>query len=165
QLTARSLSAGGDLRDDQIVWTSSAPSVARVTRDGMLEGRAAGRATLTAAVGSVRATTPVEVKSAMPVLLTIEPAAPKVRQGDVVRFVALAKDKNGKTISGLTPNWSFSPGRGEVYPDGGFVGYDPGVYTVTATLGNRSAVAAVQVTPRDVRRPARVVGKSIRKAF
>jgi len=165
QLTARSLSAGGDLRDDQIVWTSSAPSVAHVTRDGMLEGRAAGRATLTAAVGSVRATTPVAVKSAMPVSLTIEPAAPKVRQGDVVRFVAVAKDKNGKTISGLTPSWSLSPGRGEVYADGGFVGYDPGVYTVTATLGNRSAVAAVQVTPRDVRRPATVVGKSIRKAF
>ena len=38
-------------------WTSSAPGTARVTRGGMLEARGPGKATLTAAVGGVRATT------------------------------------------------------------------------------------------------------------
>jgi hypothetical protein len=165
QLTARAVSAGGDLREDAVAWTSSAPSIARVSRDGMLEGRAAGRATLTATVGAVRATAPVEVTASSPTSLAIEPAAPKVRQGDVVRFTAVAKDKSGKAISGLTPSWSFSPGRGQIDPDGAFVAYDPGTYTITATLGNRSALAAVTATPRDVRRPATIVGKTVRKAF
>ena len=35
QLTARAVSAGGDLREDAVAWTSSAPSIARVSRDGM----------------------------------------------------------------------------------------------------------------------------------
>jgi hypothetical protein len=165
QLTAQVLTASGDVRDDPAVWTSSAPAVVRVSRDGMLEARGAGRATLTATLGSVRATAPVEVKSAAPASLAIEPAAPKVRQGDVVKFAAVARDGAGKTIPGLTPAWSFSPGKGQIDADGGFVAYDPGTYTVTATLGNRSAVAAVTVRPREVRRPATIVGKSVRKAF
>jgi hypothetical protein len=165
QLAARVLTATGDARDDAITWTSSAPAVARVGRDGMVEARGAGRATLIATGGSVRATTAVDVKSAAPASLAIEPAAPRVRQGDVVRFSAIARDGSGKSMPGLTPTWSFSPGKGEIDPDGGFVAYEPGTYTVTATLGNRSAVAPVAVSTRDVRRPATIVGKAVRKAF
>ena len=39
QLAARVLSADGDARGDAVTWTSSAPAVARVSRDGMLEAR------------------------------------------------------------------------------------------------------------------------------
>ncbi len=165
QLQAQVFSRGGDLRDDAVAWTSSAPAVARVSRDGMLEARAAGRAMLTAAVGSVHAAVPVEVRATAPASVAIEPAAPRVRQGDVVRFTLVARDARGKSIPGLTPSWSFSPGKGEIDPDGVFVAYEPGTYTVTATLGNRSAVTSVTVGLREVRRPATVVGKAVRKAF
>ena len=165
QLAARVLTATGDARDDAITWTSSAPAVAPVSRDGMVEARGAGRATLIVTGGGLRATTAVDVKSAAPASLAIEPAAPRVRQGDVVRFSAIARDGSGKSMPGLTPTWSFSPGKGEIDPDGAFVAYEPGTYTVTATLGNRSAVAPVTVSTRDVRRPATIVGKAVRKAF
>jgi hypothetical protein len=45
------------------------------------------------------------------------------------------------------------------------VGYEAGSYTVTATLGVRTAEAAVTLAPRDVRRPATVVGRLARTAF
>jgi len=45
------------------------------------------------------------------------------------------------------------------------VGNVQGGYTVTASLGVRTAEAAVTLAPRDVRRPAQVVGRLPRKDF
>ncbi|MBA3497684.1 MAG: hypothetical protein H0T86_11315, partial [Gemmatimonadales bacterium] len=87
------------------------------------------------------------------------------RQGDVVRFSAAASDAAGRGILGLAPAWSFGPGDGHIGGDGTFVAYEPGVYTVTAALGGRSATATVSVKRRGVRRPATVVGSVVRKAF
>jgi len=103
QLGAEVLSAGGDERDDPVVWSSSAPAVARVTREGVLEARGPGRATVTAASGAVRGTTAVAVTTAVPASVAIEPAAPKVRQGDVIRFSVMAKDAAGAAIPGVMP--------------------------------------------------------------
>src|SRR6185369_9479035 len=158
-LAARVLSAEGDARADTVRWTSSAPGTARVTRAGVLEARGPGRATLTATVGAagaggVRATTVVAVTAAAPASLTIEPAGASVKQGDVVRFRAVAKDARGGTIDGVSPSWSFGPGQGEIDADGGFVAYEPGSYSVTATLAGRSASAPVTVARREVRRTA-----------
>jgi hypothetical protein len=46
-----------------------------------------------------------------------------------------------------------------------FVGYERGTYTVIANLGDRSAQAVVNLVPRDVRRPAEVVGRLPRTRF
>ncbi len=164
QLAARVLSAEGDARGDAITWSSSAPSVARVNRDGLLEARAGGRATIRASAGGLRAELPVDVGEA-PASITLAPSTTKVRQGDVVRFTATAHGAGNRTIAGLTPSWSFGPGEGHIDDDGTFVAYEPGTYTVTAALGNRSATAEVTVARREARRPATVVGAVVRKAF
>ena len=164
-LTAVVRSAEGDVRPDTVRWTSSAPGTARMARGGMLEARGPGKATLTAATGGVRATTVVEVAPAAPASLAIEPADAHAKQGDVVRFRVVAKDAGGKPIAGVTPAWSFGPGQGAIDADGGFVAYQPGSYSVTATLGGRSASAPVTVTRRAIHRSARIVGSVIRKTF
>ena len=87
------------------------------------------------------------------------------RQGDVIRFQAVARDAQGKEIAGLTPQWTMSPGQGSIDANGGFVGYEAGTYTVTASYGNRSNDATVTLVPRDVRRPATVVGRLPRTRF
>jgi hypothetical protein len=163
-LTALVRSAEGDVRSDSVRWSSSAPGTARVVR-GLLEARGPGKATLTAAAGAVRSTTVVEVASAAPASLAIEPAEARVKQGDVFRFRVVAKDAAGKAIDGVTPAWSFGPGQGEIDADGGFVAYEPGGYSVTATLAGRSASAPVTVARRAVHRSARIVGAVIRKTF
>jgi len=164
-LKVRVLSAEGDVRSDSVRWTSSAPATARVGRSGMLEARGPGKATLTASVGAVRASTAVEVTSAASASLSIEPADARAKQGDVVRFRAVAKDRAGKTIAGVTPSWSFGPGQGEIDDDGAFVAYEPGNYTVTATLAGHSASAPVTVSRRDIRRSPMVVSSVIRKTY
>ena len=158
-------SATGDVRtDDRVVWTSSAPSVVRTSQDGTLTGVSPGTATITAAIGAAREQFPVEVIAANVRSLTISPASSQVRAGDVVRFTLSATDASGRTISGLTPTWLFAPGDGLIGQDGRFVAYRPRTYTVSASLGQRAATATVTAAPRDVRRPATILGSVVRSA-
>ncbi len=156
--------AFGDSTGGTVVWTSSAPGVASIGPAGILAGSASGNATITAMAGRARAAFAVAVVPT-PASITVTPDNSTVRTGDVVRFTAVAKDRAGRVIDGVTPTWSFSPGHGELGDDGVFVGYQGGQYLVTGSLGNQSAAAAVTVTPRDVRRKTTVVGQIVRTKF
>jgi hypothetical protein len=164
-LTGTVFSAADDQRPDRITWRSSAPNVARVTSDGRLTAVTAGRATITATSGSASATLPITVIVSTISSLTISPAAGTGRTGDVMRFSVSAKDEAGRTISGLTPTWTFAPGQGMIEQDGAFVGYEARPYTVMASIGNRVAQASVVLGHRDVRRAATVVGRLPRTRF
>ena len=164
-LTGTVFSAAGDQRTDRLSWRSSAPNVARVSSDGRLTAVAAGRATITASAGQASATLPVTVVAGSIASLAISPTTVAARTGDVLRFTVTAKDASGKTIDGLTPTWTFSPGHGMIEQDGAFVGYEARPYTVMASIGNRVTQATVTLTHRDVRRPATVVGRLPRTRF
>jgi hypothetical protein len=158
-------SAVNDRRTDQPRWSSSASGIVKVAPDGMLTAVSPGTATLTATAGSATWSRKVTVVGTAIGSLEVTPGSTTGRTGDVIRFTLVARDKAGRAIEGLTPTWSFSPGQGVISEDGGFVGYDQGSYTVTASLGNRTADAAVTLAPRDVRRPAQVVGRLPRTLF
>ena len=164
-LTGTSFSAAGDQREDKLSWRTSAPNVARVTSDGRLTAVAPGRTTLTATAGQASGTLTVNVVANTITSLEITPAAAAARTGDVMRFKVLAKDAQGRTIDGLTPTWTFSPGQGLIEQDGAFVGYEARPYTVMATVGNRVAQAAVTLSHRDARRQATVLGRLPRTRF
>lgn len=165
RLTAEVTSAIGDRREDRVAWTSSNPAVVRVNEVGMVTAIAAGRANITARSGAVERTHAVQVLATTVASLDVAPGVTDARTGDVIRFAAEAKDARGQAIAGLTPVWSISPGHGMIDEDGAFVGYEPGSYTVTASLGNRTAEAVVTLAPRDVRRPLTVVGRLPRTRF
>lgn len=165
RLTAEVTSAMGDRRDDRVQWSSSNPRVLSVNEVGLVTAVAAGRASVTARIGTVERTLEMQVLASAVASLTVEPGVTDARTGDVLRFRAVAKDAQGREITGVTPVWSFSPGQGMLDADGSFVGYEPGSYTVTASLGNRSADAVVTLTARGVRRPLTVVGRLPRTRF
>ncbi len=165
RLTATAFSKDGDRRDDRPSWRSSSPGVARVDGNGVVAGVAAGRATLTATVGSVVERMVVEVVANTIRTVDINPRDVTARQGDVTRFTVRALDAAGKEIAGLTPTWSFSPGQGMLDQDGRFVGYETGEYLVTASFGRSSAQVPVTLDPRNVRRPVQVVGRVPRTLF
>lgn len=165
RLDASAFSAAGDKRTERVQWTSSAPAIATITGDGLLTAVAPGRATLTARSGSASATVQAEVIGARIARLDLSPASHEGRTGDVVRFTATARDAAGREIAGLSPTFSFAPGAGLLDQDGAFVGYEPGSYTITASLGAVSASAVVTLVRRDVRRPATVVGRLPRMQF
>lgn len=165
RLSGEVYSALDDRRNDKVTWSSSNARVVTVNAVGMATAVAAGRATITASVGAVRQTLAVEVLSSTVASLSVTPGITDARTGDVIRFTAVAKDASGRDITGLTPVWSFNPGQGMIDADGAFVGYDAGEYTVTASLGNRTAEGVITLAPRDVRRPLTVVGRLPRTRF
>jgi hypothetical protein len=165
RLEGQAYSKVGDVRTDAVAWRSSAPAIARVSNDGVLTAVAPGRATITASVQGASEAVPVQVVANTVASIVITPARSEAKEGDVVRFTAVARDRAGRPIAGLTPQWSFSPGNGQMDADGAFVGYEPGAYLVTARLGNRTADAPVTLAARDVRRPATVVGRLPRSRF
>ena len=155
-----------DRRESDVVqWSSSAPAVARVDADGIVTALKPGTATLTAADAPASATATVTVVANTIASVELSPRTQHARTGDVVRFGATPRDVAGKAIASLSPTWSFSPGRGQIDPDGAFVAYEPGTYVVTASFGTRAADAVLTVDARDVRRPVRVVGRLPRTTF
>jgi hypothetical protein len=150
---------------DVLRWTSSAPAVARVDEHGIVTAVSAGRAVIRASDDPASATAALTVVANTVASVELVPRQQIVRTGDVVRLGATPRDARGSAIAGLSPAWSVSPGRGQLDPDGAFVAYEPGTYVLTASYGPRSADALVEVQPRDVRRPVRVVGRVARTAF
>ncbi len=165
RLSARAFSAAGDKRADRVTWKSSNPSVVAVNSAGLVTAVSAGTASVVASVGSVSKQLPVQVVGGSIGSLSLSPNTVEGRTGEVIRFAVQAKDAGGKSIAGLTPTWSFSPGHGLMEDDGAFVGYEAGEYTVTASFGTRSVDATVHLVERDVRRPLTLVGRLPRTRF
>jgi hypothetical protein len=151
--------AKGDSREDQIRWSSSAPAIVEVSRDGRVTAGAAGRAVVTATAGTAAAKLAIQVIPNTVRRLEISGGAAEARSGDVLRFRAVARDASGREIPGLTPTWALAPGDGQIEQDGSFVAYRPGTYVVSTSLGSQSAEASIRVRARDVRRATTVVGR------
>jgi len=147
-LVATAFSKHGDPRSEQATFTSSNPRVASVSADGVLRAVAPGRATVTVAAGSAQEKLALQVVPGPIGRVTIEPAAASVRTGDVVRFTTTPKD--------VAVAWSLGAGGAAaaavIDHSGAFVAEQPGVYTVRATIGTRSAEAVIRVEQRRVTR-------------
>lgn len=165
-LAAEAYSAVGDLRaGDRMVWLVGASGPLTVTGEGLVTAVAPGTTAVSAVSGGIRAESEITVVPNTIASVELVRSVEAPRQGDVVRFRAVARDAAGREITGLTPTWSFSPGGGRIDPDGAFVGYEARSYTVSASFGTRSADAVITLAPRDVRRPATVVGRLPRTQF
>jgi len=70
-----SLSVVGAAEDETVSWSSSAPSIVAVNRRGMIMGRKAGRAAITATVGTVRITRTITVRATSDSPETVRPPA------------------------------------------------------------------------------------------
>lgn len=165
RLDAVGYSARGDRSPDTPTWSSSAPTVAAVRAGGFVTAAAVGTAELTVRSGTAEARVAVQVVPNTIASVELTPDLPAGRQGDVIRFRAIARDARGTVIEGLVPAWSISPGAGVITDEGAFVGHAPGQYVVSASFGPRGAETLVTLAPRDVRRPATVVGRLPRTRF
>jgi len=104
---------------------------------------------------------PIQVVANTIARLSLEPASPSVRTGDVVRFTVNARNSAGHAVTGFPVRWAVAGtgGVAQIDPEGGFVAETPGLYTITATLGSLSTDAVVKVEPRRVTRGVEVVGR------
>src|SRR5256885_38014 len=166
----RGYSRHGDRRADLVSFSSSNPRVASVTADGRLQALAPGRVTLTAKAGPATLQLPVQVVAGAITRLAVEPASSAVRTGDVIRFTVNAKDARGRAMGDVPVEWAVAAsGAGsaavaQIDAAGAFVAETPGVYTVTASLGGKSADAVVRVEQRRVTRGIDVLAHQIGRA-
>ena len=140
-------SANDPVRVPAARWRSRTPAIAEVSANGLVTAKAPGRATIVAEAGALSATTDVVVRANPVRTLRVEPVPRPARVGDVVRLTAQARDARGGAAS-LPVRWSVSGADAQVDRDGYFVAEDPGVYTVTASVGSVSSATSVQVVPR-----------------
>jgi hypothetical protein len=160
-IEATPFSKHGDRRADPVTFTSSNPRVATVSPDGRVRAVSAGRTTLTAKAGPATEALVVQVVPNTVTRLTVEPAAPSVRTGDVVQFTASARNAAGRPVADVAVEWSVAAGEGiaQIDPEGAFVAELPGTYTVTATVGGRSTDVVVRASARRVTRGFEVRGR------
>ena len=159
QLEAITRIPSGDPRTGvPISWTSSDPRVATVDAAGVITGVSPGPATITATSGVASGTTKISVVKSTLRSLTVTADATTARTGDVVHLNA-----KGSPADPFTPRWSVSGSGATVDSDGGFIAEQPGTYIVTASIGNVSANASIVVTPRNLERELKVVGRVVLK--
>ena len=163
-MTAKGISAQGDAAATPAAWRSADPRVARVGDDGIVTAVGAGKTTLTATVGGVSSSIPVEVVAGPVARASLTPSASRVRQGDVVSL-AFSATVGGKARTDLSPIYSMSGGNGQVDADGKFVAYGEGTFVITAVAGPATASTTISVTERDVGKVFELVGKVVRSRF
>ncbi len=160
-LSGAAYSGQNDKRDDLLSFTSSNSRVATITPDGRLQAVAPGKVTITGAAGRATSTVALTVVPNTVRRLTLAPATPSVRTGDVIRFVVDARDRAAKPVGDFAVRWSVAGNDGVAQIDaaGAFVAETPGRYTVTASAGSSTAEAQVTVTPRRITRGMEVLGR------
>ena len=159
----------GEGRHDVAVdYSVSDPSLASIDRFGDLNLLAPGAFSVVAATEGAEASLEL-VSLPNPIeSLELRASAGEARTGDVVRFSAIALDRDGRRVDGAPVHFAVSgevnpaivaPGAaGSIDQDGLFVAERSGVYRVFASTGSHSAMAVVEITSRDVQRDFKVVG-------
>lgn len=160
-ITGVAQSADGDQRDDPVTFASENPRVLASTPDGRITGVAPGQAVLVARAGKAVRRLAIRVLPNTVATLALVPASASVKSGDVVRFAVNARTAAGAAVPDVPVRWAIAGSRGVAQIDerGAFVAETEGTYTVTATLGSRSADAIVTVTRRAVGRGMEVLGR------
>lgn len=162
QLDVAGLTSANDtVRVSSARWRSRTPAIADVGPNGLMVAKAPGRATIIAESGALSTTSEIVVRPNPVRSVRVDPVTRPARTGDVVRLTAVALDARGAPITGTPVRWSVSGAGAQVDKGGYFVAEDPGVYTVTASVGSVGNATSVQVVPRaDPRRVTAVAHRS-----
>jgi uncharacterized protein YjdB len=148
QLSAVTKDAAGNTLTGRVVtWSSSNTTIATVNASGLVTGRAAGSATITATSEGKSGTATVTVTLVPVATVTVSPASASIQVGATQQFSAVTKDSAGNTLTGRVVVWSSSNTTiATVNGSGVVTGVAAGTATITATSEGKSGTATVTVT-------------------
>ena len=148
QLTATPKdSAGNPLTGRVIAWSSDNTTVATVSTSGLVTGKGAGSATITAATGGKSGTSTITAAIVPVASVVVSPASASVATGNTVQLTATPKDSVGNTLTGRAITWSSSATPVASVSSSGLVtGVTIGSATITAATGGKSGSSAITVT-------------------
>src|SRR5437016_2268339 len=149
QLTATPKDVNGKpLSGRAVTWASSNTSVATVSSSGLVTGKVAGSATITATSEGQSGTSAITVVHVPVASVTVSPSSASVPAGSALQLTATPKDAAGNPLSGRTSAWSRSDTAGGTVRSSGLVsGVVAGSATITAMSEGQSGTAAITVTP------------------
>jgi uncharacterized protein YjdB len=145
--------SGAPVSGRMVGYVSSNLGVASVTPTGIVKGRSAGSADISAIVDNIVATKRITVRGRLATLLSITPGAPSVSVGHQSQLVARVLDQNGSEIPGQSIIWSSAnPGIATVSQSGLVTATSGGSTTISAVSGGLSASVVVSVVSTSVAR-------------
>src|SRR5437773_6683281 len=147
QLTATPKDGNGNpLSGRAVAWVSSNTTVATVSSSGLVTGRVAGTATITATSEGQSGTSAITVVHVPVASVTVAPPSATVQVGSTVQLTATPKDAGGNPLTGRTVTWaSGNTSVATVSPSGLVSGATVGSATITATSEGQSGSALITV--------------------
>jgi uncharacterized protein YjdB len=148
QLTATLRDAAGNPLSGRVVtWTSSNTAAATVSASGLVTGKAAGSATITATSEGQSGTSAITVSAPVPVAtVEVTPASATVDEGKTVQLTATLRDAAGNPLSGRVVTWtSDNTTAATVSANGLVTAKTAGSATITATSEGQSGTSAITV--------------------
>ena len=129
-----------------VAWSTSAPTVATVSRSGLVTGKAAGSATITATSEGKTGSAAVTVTLVPVASVVVSPATLTLPVGSAAQLIVTLKDASGRTLTGRPVAWTSSaPTVATVSPSGLVTANAVGAATLTATSEGRSGTSALTV--------------------
>jgi len=147
QLTATPKDGNGNpLSGRAVAWVSSNTTVATVSSSGLVTGKVAGTATITATSEGQSGTSAITVVHVPVASVAVAPPSATVQVGSTVQLTATPKDAGGNPLTGRTVTWaSGNTSVATVSPSGLVSGATVGSTTITATSEGQSGTAAITV--------------------
>ena len=143
---------GTAVPDVEFTWTSSDEVVATISSTGLATGIHAGEVTITATAGDRSGTATVQVTDPPPpepvvAVVTVRPSSASVEVGGMQLFQAAATTDDGTAVPDVEFTWTSSDEVVATISSTGLAtGIHAGEVTITATAGDRSGTATLQVT-------------------
>src|SRR5439155_324837 len=100
--------SGNTLTGRTVTWASSNTAAATVSASGLVTGKVAGAATITATSETVSGTSAITVVHVPVAAVAVTPASASLPAGQTVQLTATLKDANGNTLTGRTVTWASS---------------------------------------------------------
>ncbi len=152
QLTAEALDGEGQVLSGRpITWATSAPTVATVTENGLVNAVAPGGAIITAASEGKIAVASITVASIPVASVVVAPVVANLVVAQTTQLSAQLRDASGGALTGRAVAWSSNRVQvATVTSEGLVTAVGQGTATITATSEGRTATATVNVSPRPV---------------
>jgi trimeric autotransporter adhesin len=151
QLTATASFTDGSTQDitNAVAWTSSSPSVATVSGNGLLSAHALGTASIKASSGSISGVDAVAVSSPILLSIAVTPANPSIALGFKQQFKAMGMLTDGSTKD-ITQSVTWTTARPQIATIsslGQATGLQIGTTGVTAASGSIAGFSILSITP------------------
>ncbi len=138
--------SGAALSGRSIAWTSSDPTKATVSTQGVVTGVAVGGTTITATAEGQSGAATIAVIQPRVATVAVTMAATDLSAGDAVPATATPKDAAGNVLTGRVVTWTSStPAVATVSDSGRVIGISAGTTTVSATSEGKTGTVTVTV--------------------